>query len=676
MLKTNYGTDTTHRFNRAIQHEWLETNGIGGYASSTIIGAHTRRYHGLLVAALQPPVERAVLLSKLDETLIINGHPNHLGANKYRGTVYPSGYIFQQAFTHELFPTFTYQVQDVVLEKQIVGLHGENTTLIRYEVKRSSQPFQMDLLPQLAGRNFHHLQRARHLPPGQVHFQTGQLKVDLPELQSQVYVQAEGLRFRPAFDWYFQLEFPMEEYRGLEAHEDLYSPGHLSANLKEGDQWVVIVSENDAEGRDGIELYEKEKLRRLRLIRDSKLKEPILQKLCLAADQFIVRRDSDRKSIIAGYHWFSDWGRDTMIALPGLCLATGRQAEAKRILQTFCQYLDQGMIPNRFPDQGEKPVYNTIDATLWMFVALYKYLRQSDNPSMEVLEFLPFMGDILHWHQKGTRYNIHMADDGLLTGGIGGVQLTWMDAKVDDWVVTPRIGKCVEINALWYNAWQIYAQSLRWAGKKTEASKAEAQAEIIAHQFNRLFWNEEKGCLYDLVDHLGPDASVRPNQLFAISLPFPLLDHRKAEAVLNVVDQELFTPVGMRSLSPQNPQFRPIYGGDQYQRDGAYHQGTVWGWLMGPYLDALIYVKGRLGKLQARRIILALEEHLQTDGVGSLSEIFDGKSPNQARGCIAQAWSVSEVLRVATEYSLFPGTEKEKGLLAFLPREITTNLFF
>ena len=246
----------------------------------------------------------------------------------------------------------------------------------------------------------------------------------------------------------------MEEYRGLGAHEDLYSPGHLSITLSEGDTWTVLISEDACQGRDGNELYEKERIRRMHLVKQSKLTHPILQKLCLAADQFIVRREANLKSIIAGYHWFTDWGRDTMIALPGLCLATGREEEAHLILQTFCQYLDKGMIPNRFPDQGEKPVYNTIDATLWMFVAIYQYVKQSANPGIAVLEFLPVMEEILSWHQRGTRYNIHMTDDGLLSGGIGGVQLTWMDAKVDDWVVTPRMGKCVEINALWYNAWQ------------------------------------------------------------------------------------------------------------------------------------------------------------------------------------------------------------------------------
>lgn len=667
-------SSTIHRFERAIQYEWLETNGLGGYASSTIIGTHTRRYHGLLVAAMAPPVGRRVLLSKMDETLYLAGREYELGTNKYQGTIYPNGYIFQQSFQQEWFPEFHYQVHGVHLKKTIVAVHGENTTLILYEVLAADQTFHLNLLPLIANRDYHHLGHEKALYGRQAIMKEDVLRYRQDLESPFCYISAPEAQFLTHEDWYYRLEYSLEQYRGLDAREDLFSPGSFSVELEAGSRFGLIVSTENPQGRDPWALMEKELERRRKLIEAANFNEPILKQLVKAADQFIVQRSESLKTIIAGYHWFSDWGRDSMIALPGLCLATGRETDAKKILLAFAEAVSQGMIPNRFPDSGEEPEYNTIDATLWFFVAVYKYLQATNTQKDDLAIFLPIMSEILEWHKKGTRYNIHMDHDSLLSGGIDGVQLTWMDAKVDDWVVTPRIGKAVEINALWYNAWSIYAWMNTQYGELTQADSAQDQAKEIRKQFVRQFWNAEEECLFDLVNGELKDAQIRPNQLFAISLPFSLLSKSKAQKILVKVERELFTPVGLRSLSTKAADYEGLYGGDQYRRDGAYHQGTVWGWLIGPYIDAVIKTRGSLGRAQARSIIKSLEEQLHKDGIGTLSEIYDGNAPWHARGCIAQAWSVSEVLRVCAEYKLFKNREYEaaipSGLLELQKRDL------
>jgi predicted glycogen debranching enzyme len=652
-MQLNFDPTTTHHFNRATRYEWLETNGLGGYASSTIIGTNTRRYHGLLVAALQPPVGRTLLLSKLDESIEFNGHRRELGTNKYHGTVFPNGYIFQEAFEQDIFPTFYYDTHDIKIKKTIVALHGENTTMVLYEVQKAPGSFQMNLLPLTANRNFHYLEQARELSGQQTYFDEDVLRFRFDEEASPLFISVPGSDFTAQPDWYYGMEYAQEQFRGMDAHEDLFSPGKFTVNMEEGTKLGIIISIDDPVGRDPWQLMDQERARRQELVERSGFKGAMMQQLVRSADQFIVQRDESLKSIIAGYPWFSDWGRDTMIALPGLCLATGREEDAGEILEAFAKYIDQGMIPNRFPDEGQAPVYNTIDATLWFFVALFKYFKHTKASTSTLKYFLPAMQEILDWHQKGTRYNIHMDEDLLLTGGSEGVQLTWMDAIVDGWVVTPRIGKAVEINALWYNAWEIFAWTLQKCQRKEEAEAAHKMSRSIRRSFLKTFWNPELECLHDLVHQRQIDASIRPNQLFAISLPFSLLSKNKAQKVLTRVERELFTPVGMRSLSFKDSAYEPHYGGDQYQRDKAYHQGTVWGWLLGPYLDTVIKVRGTLGKAQAKSLILGLKDQLRLNGVGTLSEIYEGASPWEARGCYAQAWSVSEILRIAAEYKLF-----------------------
>ncbi|HSY61467.1 MAG TPA: amylo-alpha-1,6-glucosidase, partial [Cytophaga sp.] len=378
-----------------------------------------------------------------------------------------------------------------------------------------------------------------------------------------------------------------------------------------------------------------------------------IQQLTLSANQFIVQRSESLKTVIAGYHWFTDWGRDTMIALPGLCLTTGKFDDARRILKAFAESVQNGMIPNRFKDGDEAPEYNNVDGTLWYFVAVYRYLQTTQDRNFVLNEILPVLKDIIDHHFKGTLYNIKVDEDGLLYAGEVGQQLTWMDAKVGDWVVTPRMGKPVEIQALWYNSLKIFAHLLDLNYQSNDATAMEEAAQKVKGTFVTRFWNQDGNYLYDLIDENNhPDNSIRPNQLFAISLPFQLLEGEKAQAVFNCVEEHLYTPVGLRSLSPHDQNYYGIYQGDWRRRDASYHQGTVWSWLLGPYVDVMIRVSGDHAHRLSQNVISNFAYHLEESCIGSVSEIFDGDAPHHPRGCVAQAWGVAEVLRVIEEYNL------------------------
>ena len=645
----------TQNFAEAIGREWLETNGIGGWASSTISNVHTRRYHGLLVAATRPPVGRVVLLSKLDETLVREDARIELGANVYPGSVHPQGYRYLTAFSRDFFPSFTYEVDGIVLQKTVAAIHGENTTVILYQVIEAPENFKLELRPFVAGRDYHSLAQANSSIRRESLFSDDiwsyQPYAQLPEL----YMLLPGTAFAANPDWYYSFEYLAEKQRGQDFREDLFTPGVFTISLKTGDQLGIIVSTDNPIGRDAENLVAEEKARRKNLFLTLPVADELTQALTLAADQFVVRRGDDLKTIIAGYHWFTDWGRDTMIAVPGLTLVTGRYADAKKILQAFAENIDQGMLPNRFPDAGEKPEYNTVDATLWFFVAAYKYHLYTRDQAFLKEILLPVMAEMLDWHQRGTRYGIHMESDGLLVAGEPGVQLTWMDAKISDWVVTPRSGKAVEINALWYNAVAIYARLLHTVGRQEEAKTYQTLAKKIIKRFVQVFWNPEGGYLFDGVDGEQRDDAIRPNQILALSLPFALLGRTRARQVLKTVEDHLLTPVGLRSLSPQDPAFHPTYQGNSYQRDSAYHQGTVWAWLLGPYLTALVRVRGKTGQKQGLKLVQAIENHLSESGIGQISEIFDGDAPHAPRGCIAQAWSVAEIVRAYVEDLLDAG---------------------
>lgn len=666
---------TTQTFDRAIEHEWLETNGLGGWASSSIIGANTRRYHGLLVAAVNPPIGRYVMLSKMDEVLIAHDDRRYeLSCNKYANAIHPDGYIFLQEFKKDLFPEFIYKANGITLKKTITAIHDENTTIVTYEVLKADTPFTLELNPLVAGRDFHTLKHANDQINRHVEFNENIFTVSPYHHAPNLYISISKGHFHYAPDWYYNLEYSKELDRGQDAVEDLFSYGKFYVPLGSGDKIGIIISTEPPHGRNALELVEIERERRNKLLAQTKLKGKVFSQLTLSADQFIVERGKGLKSIIAGYHWFSDWGRDTMISLPGLCLSTGRYNDARNILRAFARHVDCGMIPNRFPD-FEEAEYNTIDASLWFFIAAYKYSLETEDKAFIIKEILPALASIIEWHDKGTRYNIHVAEDGLLSGGSEGVQLTWMDAKAGDWVVTPRQGKAVEINALWYNALEIIAHFYRVAGQKEEARAFTYRAKKVKRTFVKEFWNKEESYLYDYIDGDYKSPAIRPNQIFAISLPFRLLSAAKSEAVLDLVEAHLFTPYGLRSLSPEDGDYKPYYVGNQWSRDGAYHQGTVWSWLIGPYMEALIKLRGGIGREQARVIILNLIEHMGEKGIGSISEIFDGDAPNMARGCIAQAWSIGELLRISTEYELFV-TEKAHPVWRKHANELMTAMMF
>ncbi|HXA16646.1 MAG TPA: amylo-alpha-1,6-glucosidase [Thermoanaerobaculia bacterium] len=607
-----FGPDLLHDFERASGLEWLETNGLGGWASSSITFANTRRYHGMLVAALPGRTERTVLVAKLDETVA----GVDLGANRFPGCIHPRGFEHLVSFQRGLFPVWEYVTGGVTLRKTIVAPHARNVTIVLYEVIDCALPFELRLSPFLAGRDYHAL----------IHDNDAALPY--------VHIGVPGAAFEAKPDRWKNFVYDRERERGLDCEEDLFTPGAYAITLKRGDILPVVLATEDREW-DALAMIEEERQRREALISRTDNRQPITD-VTLAADQFLIDRD-DKNTIIAGYHWFTDWGRDTMIALPGLCLATGRFDDAKQILRRWLAAANNGMIPNRFPDGTNEPEFNSADAGLWLFIAIWRYREASGDDVFVREEALPVLREAINWLERGTRYNIHVDLDGLLYAGARGVALTWMDAIVDGEAVTPRRGKPVEINALWYNALRIVATL---AGDSALA----ARADTVREAFEAAFWNRGEEYCFDVVNP--NDASIRPNQLFAIALPFPLFDDVRAEEILNVCESQLLTPFGLRTLAPSDPSYRGQHVGDQHARDTAYHQGTVWPWLLGAYIDALIRYRGDAGREAARGLIANMQAHLADAGVGTISEIFDGDAPHAPRGCIAQAWSVGEVLRV------------------------------
>ena len=659
---TQFDTTSLNVFHKARSLEWIETNGLGGYASGTVSGANSRRYHGLLVAAMHPPVDRMVLVSKLEETIVVGTEKFELSSNQYPGAVHPQGFKHLISFERTMFPEFLYKVGNTVIKKTIAAIQGENTTLILYEVVDAEVEFTMELLPLYACRDFHSLAHANDSINTLYIFENGQFRTMNYQGCPEIFIDIPQSTFKEYNNWYYNFEYSIEQYRGLDHREDLYTHGNFSLAMKKGSKVGVILSTEDTTGKDAFQLFEIEKERRERIVRNFSEKEN-LKRLALAADQFIVKR-GDLKTIIAGYHWFSDWGRDTMISLPGLCLVTGRFEDAKNILRAFSQSVSKGMLPNRFPDRGETPEYNTIDATLWFFHAIYKYHEYTGDIDF-VKSVLPVLKEIIEWHYKGTRYNIHVdPSDELLFGGEDGVQLTWMDAKVGNWVVTPRKGKPVEINALWYNVLSIMEFFMKEVGMTEESFFYKTKAAKVLESFNAKFWNEEQGFLFDFIDEDYRDNDIRPNQIYAIGLPFTLLNGDRAKRIFQTVESKLATSKGLRSLDQANEKYCPVYGGDPWHRDSSYHQGTEWSFLLGAYIDALINVKGKEGKLEAEAIMKGFFKHLKEAGVGSVSEIFDAEPPHTPRGCMAQAWGVAEVLRVAVEHDLEPSSNNKKRDLA------------
>jgi predicted glycogen debranching enzyme len=634
----SFERDICNDFDAASSREWLETNGIGGFASSTVSGANTRRYHGLLTAATRPPLGRVTMLSKIEETVIVDGERYELSANQYPGKIYPQGFRYLKSFRLDPFPVWVYEVGGLEIEKRVFMIDGENTVVMRYQLpRRTRTPIELELRPLLSFVDYHQLQ---HEHQGFV--SSSEIGKDL------VTFKVPGLpplHFNSTFDveltshWYRNFEYAIERERGFDFREDLYQPFVLRAELKRNANLIASTEVRNASNADRFEKGEIK--RRTSLVKKAAPKNEFTADLVLAADQFIVRR-GDGRTVIAGYPWFSDWGRDTMIALPGLTLATDRPEIAKRILLEFSSSISQGMLPNRFPDAGDVAEYNTVDATLWYFEAIRAFVEYTAAYDFVRENLYTKLVDIVAWHLRGTRYNIHVDTDGLLYAGEPGVQLTWMDAKIGDLVITPRTGKAVEIQALWYNALKIMADLAERFGDDEDRKKYLAMADLAKLSFNALFWNEADDCLYDVVDNGYRDPSIRPNQIFAISLPHTMLDVERAKLVVDKLEAELLTPVGLRSLSPKDPRYVKVYAGSPFERDSAYHQGTVWGWLIGPFVDAY----RRVYPDRDRDFFGGFRTHLTEAGIGQVSEIFDADAPHAPRGCVAQAWSVGELLRV------------------------------
>jgi len=646
-----YDRDVVTDFERAERLEWLEPNGLGGWAASTVSGAHSRRYHGLLVAATTPPTGRLVLLSRLDETVLAPDGRFELAANRFPGAVHPTGHRHLERFARDVMPVWEYAAGRTRLRKTIVALHGVNATVVVWERLGGTDPVTLELRPFFAGRDYHSLTRANDAIAREATVDGDRLEFRAYADQPTVFLSAPGAKWEAAPDWWRDFEYLRERERGLDFREDLFTPGLFRVVLEPGARFAVLAATDPAHGSDPLAAFERERQRRLDASRPWQASDPLCDELARAAADFVVRRGEDLHTVIAGYPWFTDWGRDTMIALPGLCLVTGEFERARQILRAFARACDQGMLPNRFPDRGEAPEYNTVDASLWFFVACRAFRRAGGDERFVRDELLPVLREIVDWHRRGTRYGIREDRDGLLAAGEPGVQLTWMDAKVGERVITPRSGKPVEINALWYNALRILAELETALGDPERARDLASAAERVRARFVERFWNPDSNCLYDVVDGTGdaPDASLRPNQVFALSLPYPLLTGHRARAVLDAVERHLVTPFGLRSLAPGDPSYVGRYEGGVPERDGAYHQGTAWAWLLGPYATALVRVRGEAGRRAARELLRGIDGHLGDACIGHVSEIFDGDPPHAPRGCPAQAWSIAEILRAAVE---------------------------
>ena len=658
----DFNQDWCRDFDISGSHEWLITNGIGGYASGTVAGQIYWRYHGLLIAALTPPLRRTVLVSLFEETVYYKGGTFRLYTRQQQsGNIDPQGYKHLDRFQLEgTIPVWLCALADAQFDKRIWMQPGSNTTYIHYTLKQGSRPIEIKIRTLVNFRDHHSETKIHDWQPQIDKFQGG-IKVSPNREAIPYYLFSKQATFETDFAWHIGFRLKTESYRGLPDNEDLLSPGHFFATIQPGESITLIATTQENCSLDGDLAQSQRKIHEQQLISRSGYQEEseAVKQLILSADQFIVKRSlpgsDEGKTIIAGYHWFGDWGRDTMISFTGLTTAIGRSNVARSILLTFAQYVDRGMLPNNFPEVGETPDYNTVDATLWYFEAIRAYY-QATNDDLLVLELFPVLQEIIDWHMRGTRYNIHLdPQDGLIYAGEDGVQLTWMDAKIDDWVVTPRIGKPIEISALWYNALRIMEDFAKHVGKPSNHYRESAKLTKLG--FNR-FWNSKSGYCYDVLDSPdGDDPSLRPNQVIAASLFHSPIDAFHIRAVVDVCIHHLVTPYGLRSLSPiqdsgnPNPNYIGTYGGNRRKRDAAYHQGTVWGWLLGPFISA--HLRAYRDPVQAKKYLNPIIEQLTTHGIGSISEIFDGDNPFSPRGCIAQAWSVAEILRIWTEINQY-----------------------
>lgn len=674
----------------SLGKEWLVTNGLGGYASSTILGVNTRKYHGLLVAAFNPPVDRRVVVSKLDEEILVGKDAYMLGANQFEGLTYPRGYEFIKEFALAPFPTYTYSVNKLQLQKTIFMPHCKNATIVLYKaVNRHDVPARLLLKPLVNCRHFHAVTERR-----KASFEFTQENEDHQALVSiinpkiSILLRSTMGKYSVKEQWIEKVYYKVDHARGEAHFDDYFQPGvfqiEISPNAIVEFALTATADETPEKAREkaatipsdinGLKRLHSEEIKRRRgllLKFQTTLSvenlEEWLKWLALATDAFVVHRASTNgKSVIAGYYWFEDWGRDTFISLPGLLLITQRTEEAKQVFLTFKQYCRRGLIPNRFPDNPQQPPdYNTADATLWYINAVLQFLKYTREFKFVKEKLWETLKGIVEWHVKGTIHDIKMDEDGLLKHG---AQLTWMDVIINGKPVTPRDGKAVEIQALWHNALKTMELLAAKFKEENEAEKYRLMAEKAKESFNSKFWCDEKGYLFDAIMDSRRDDTLRPNQIFAVALDFPLLENEKADKIVSVIQEKLLTPYGLRTLPPDHPNYVGVYLGDFRHRDLSYHNGTTWAWLLGPFTTAFLKTKKHESKWREYAFTNFLEklfqENLFNSGLGSLNEIFDGNFPHNPRGCIAQAWSVAEPLRAYVEDVLLIRPPYEKELLS------------
>lgn len=655
--------EITQDFERATGIEWLEPNGLGGWAGTTVAGAHSRRDHGLLVAAMQPG-RRTVLVSRLDETIHVGGETFDLGCNRFPGAVAPRGFEYMASFRKDLFPVFEYEAGGVRLRKTVTAVEGENTTLVLYDVLEAPGPFILSLRPFLAARDQHALRSASDGLFQETSFSDGALRLRTSADEPEVFVAVPGSEMQANPQWWYRFEYEQDRQRGFDFQEDLWTPGVFGREMKAGDRLGVVVSTADPSGRDAFALFEKERKRREKILKALPIQDELARQLALAADGFLVRRGAQQRTVVAGYPWLGERSRDAMISLPGLCLVTGRVDDARKILRAAARALDGGLLPE--PEEAGRTPRASVDAPLWFSIAGWKLLQTAGDEGFARETLLPAVRRIVQAYQKGTRHGIRMDEDGLLLAADPEVALTWMDGLLEGRPVTPRSGKPVEVEALWVNTLAILAELEKRFGDADEAKRRSREVKRAQKSFEETFWNEETGTLFDVVHGERRDPSMRPNQVIALSLPFPVLPKAKAARVLEAVERELYTPVGLRSLAPGHPVYRPRYEGNPVERELSYHQGTVWSWLLGPYLTALVRVHGPAGRKKGLLAIEALRSGLEA-GVGSLSEVYDGNAPHTPRGCMARALSVAEVLRAWGE-DLLPAAAPVKAEKAVKPK--------
>jgi predicted glycogen debranching enzyme len=643
-MRTTFNSAVCRNLKAALHREWLETNGLGGYAASTIIGANVRRQHGLLVVAAQTPLHRHVLLSKVDERVLCDGHESHLGTNLYPGTVFPHGFNIQTEFCPLPWPTFRYATAEFEVEKSVCLVHGRNTLVIAYRNVRSSRPLELRVRPLLAYRD-HNILRQRNENVDLGVERDGDVFTIRPrEALPRLHFHTRPDDIEVKGDWYYRFTYPPEQEHGPDFEEDLFTPCEFVYQLPVGRSAYIVVSTDKQPGIDAVELLATERERRQP---PALADDAIRQALHTAASAFVVKR-GESLTVLAGYPWHTDGARVALAALPGLLLTQGEGDAARRVLQTFAGYCDEGLLPNQFDELTGRPKYNNADAPLWFIVALWRWWKAGGGAG-EVRALLATARAIVQHLRSGTRENIGAGKDGLLVAGTAGSQLTWMDVNLDGYIPTPRHGKPVELNALWYNALLMLAEcEEKVAGDAAAAAALRKLADQVGASFVAAFWLPTAGYLADVVRGADQDASLRPNQILAVGLPFTPLSKAQQESVLKAVTEQLLTPYGLRTLNPGNDRYCGRYTGNRRQRDGARHQGTVWPWLIGPYCDAYLRVHGA-GKNQKRdcaKLLQPLLAHLSE--TGTVAEIFEGSAPHSPVGCFAAAWSVGELARAYT----------------------------